>query len=94
MRSHLRQAEHGVLTTQTMVMRLFSGMHATTRLTACLRWCELLETRGHDRIQFLVLTSVRHHFVGVRAYELALETMEMRRFVLTGAYNKDNITKN
>lgn len=83
-RSHLRQAEHGVLTAQTVVMRLFSGVHATARLTAGLGRCELLETRGHDRVQFLVLAPVRHHFVGVRAHELALQTVKMRRFVLSG----------
>jgi hypothetical protein len=31
-----------------------------------------------------VLAPVRHHFVGVGAHELALETVEVRRLVLAG----------
>lgn len=82
---HLRQTQHGVLTAQAVVVRLFARVHATARLAARLGRRELLETRGHDGVQFLVLAPVRHHLVGVRAHELALQTVEMRRFVLTSA---------
>jgi len=82
---HLRQTEHGVLTAQTVVVGLFARVHATARLAARLGGRELLEARGHDRVQFLMLAPVRHHLVGVRAHELALETVEVRRLVLAGA---------
>lgn len=83
-RRHLGQPEHGVLTAQTVIVRLFARVHATARLSASLCGRELLEARGHDRVQLLVLPPVRHHFVGVRAHELALETVEVRRLVLAG----------
>lgn len=83
-RRHLGQPEHGVLAAETVVVGLFAGVHATAGLAARLCRRELLEARGHDRVQFLVLAPVRHHFVGVRAHELALQTMEMRRLVLAG----------
>lgn len=69
-----------------MVVRLFSGVHATARLPARLGWREFLESRGHDRIQLLVLAPVGHHLVSVRAHKFALQTMEVRRLVLTGTY--------
>jgi len=71
-RGHLGQAEHGVLAAQAVVVRLLARVHAPARLAARLRRRELLEARGHDRVQLLVLASVRHHLVGVRAHELAL----------------------
>jgi len=81
---HLGQAEHGVLAAQAVVVRLLARVHATAGLAARLRRGELLEPGGHDRVEFLVLAPVRHHFVGVGAHELALETVEVRRLVLAG----------
>lgn len=62
-------------------MRLFAGMlalHPAARLTRC----ELLKARRRDAVQFRVLPPVRDHLVRVRADEVALQAMKMRRFVL------------
>jgi len=83
---HLGQAEHGVLAAQAVVVRLLAGVHASTGLAACLRRGELLEASGHDGVKLLMLAPVSHHFVGVGAHELALETVEVRCLVLTGTY--------
>lgn len=81
---HLGQSQDGVLAAQAVVVRLLARVHATAWLTAGLRRRELLEARGHDGVELLVLASVSHHLVGVRAHELALETVEVRRLVLAG----------
>lgn len=93
-RRHLGQAEHRVLAAQAVIVRLLAGVHATARLAARLRRRELLEARGHDRVQLLVLAPVRHHLVGVRAHELALQTVEVRRLVLLpGACNVRTVVR-
>jgi len=91
---HLGQAEHGVLAAQAVVVCLLAGVHATTGLATRLRRSELLEARGHDGVELLVLAPVSHHFVGVGAHELALETVEVRRLVLAGTCVRRAVEKN
>lgn len=62
-------------------MRLLLVMVAALDATR-LRRRKLLEARGVDGVPLLVLPAVRHHLVGVRAHEIALEAMEVRRLVL------------
>jgi len=81
---HLGQSQDGVLAAQAVVVRLLARVHATAGLAARLRRSELLEARGHDGVELLVLAPVSHHLVGVRAHELALQTVEVRRLVLAG----------
>lgn len=83
-RCHLTQSYDCVLAVQTVVVRLLAGMDALA-LCAALRRGELLEASGHDGVKLLMLASVRDYLVGVRADKVALETVEVRRFVLSGA---------
>lgn len=83
-RCHLTQSHDCVLTVQTVVVRLLAGMDALA-LCAALGRGELLEASGHDGVKLLMLASVRDYLVGVRADKVALETVEVRRFVLSGA---------
>ena len=55
---------------------------AAARGGAVLSGGELLEARGQDGVQLLVLPSVRHHLVGVRAVVVALQAVEVARALL------------
>ena len=55
---------------------------AAARGGAVLRGGELLEARGQDGVQLLVLPPVRHHLVGVRAVVVALQAVEVARALL------------
>ena len=55
---------------------------AAARGGAVLRGGELLEARGQDGVQLLVLPPVRHHLVGVRAVVVALQAVEVARTLL------------
>lgn len=79
---HLTQTEYSVLTTEAVIVSLLTGMYTRVWLAAGLRRRVLLESGRVNRIQFVVLSTMGHHFVGVRADELTLQTVKMRRFVL------------
>lgn len=72
------------MTAETVVVRLLARVRARLRVTG-LRRGELLEAGRHDGVELLVLPPVRHHLVGVRAHELALEAVEVGGLVLHGA---------
>ena len=55
---------------------------AAARGGAVLRGGELLESRGQDGVQLLVLPPVRHHLVGVSAVVVALQAVEVARALL------------
>ena len=55
---------------------------AAARGGAVLGGGELLEARGQDGVQLLVLPPVRHHLVGVRAVVVALQAVEVARTLL------------
>lgn len=84
MRGHLRQTQHSVLTLKTVVVSLFARMLALDT-PARLTGRELLETCGGYAVQFRVLSSMSDHLVRIRADEIALQTVEVGRFVLHGA---------
>ena len=64
-----------------MVVCLFAAVLTVVGATVLTR-SELLEASCLDRIEFLVLPSVCHNFIRVRAHELALQTVEVRCLVL------------
>lgn len=53
-------------------------LHSTTRLTRR----EFLKSRSRNTVQFCMLTPMRDYLVRVRTNEVALQTMEVRCFVL------------
>lgn len=79
-RRHLRQAQHRVLALEAVVVRLLRVVVAALD-AAVLRRRVLLEAGRIDAVQLGVLPPVRHHLVGVRAHELALEAVEVRSLV-------------
>lgn len=84
MSSHLTQAKHSVLTTKAVVMGLLARVLTRIWLSTGLRRSEFFKSSRHDGIGFLMLPPMSHHFIGIRAHEVALEAMEMRCFVLAG----------
>lgn len=87
---HLGQAENGEAALEAVVVCLLVGVRAAVD-AAVLRRRELLESGGQDRVGFLVLPPVGHHFVRVRAHKVALETVEVRRFILHRTYYAPNL---
>lgn len=81
---HLGQAQDCILTLAAMVMGLFAIVSASRDWTE-LGWGVLLKSSGHDRVQLLVLPSMSHHFIGVRAMIIALQAMEMATALLSFA---------
>lgn len=81
MGGHLAEAQHRVLALEAVVVRLLLVVVAALD-AARLRRRELLEAGGVDGVALLVLPPVRHDLVGVRAHEVALEAVEVRRLVL------------
>ena len=86
---HLRESEDSVLALFAVVMRLLSVVRTSARVAELGRRV-LLEAGGHDGIQLLVLTSVGHDFVGVRAVIVALKTVEMTRALLSFTGQSDH----
>lgn len=80
-RRHLGQAENSVAALEAVVVRLLVGVRARIDATV-LRRREFLEPGGQDRVGLLVLATVGHHLVRVRANKVAFEAMKMRGFVL------------
>ncbi len=66
-------------------MRLLVRVRAAVNATV-LRRREFLESGCKDRVCFLVLATMSHHFVGIRADKITFEAMEMRGFILHRAY--------
>lgn len=87
---HLGQDENGEAALEAVVVCLLVGVRAAVD-AAVLRRRELLESGGQDRVGFLVLPPVGHHFVRVRAHKVALETVEVRRFILHRTYYAPNL---
>ena len=78
---HLSQSEHGVAALEAVVVRLLVGVRTGVDATR-LRRSEFFKSGRQDRIRLLVLASVSHHFVRVRAHKVALEAVKVRRLVL------------
>lgn len=87
--AHLCQPQHRVLTAQTVIVRLFAAMLAILD-AAHLTRSEFFETGRLDTVQFLVLATVRHHFIGVSANEFAFETVKVRGLVLGRSCKENN----
>ncbi len=73
---HLGKSQDGVLTLGAVVVGLLPIMGASPYRTK-LRGSVFFEAGGHDGVQLLVLASVGHHFVGIRAIVVAFQTMEV-----------------
>lgn len=71
MSCHLAETEYSVLTAEAVIVRLFSRMCARVWLTASLGRRVLLETGCVNRVQFLMLPSMSHYFIRIRAHEIA-----------------------
>ena len=78
---HLGEAEDCVLTLSAVVMGLLPIVTAAGRGTI-LGGSELLEARGQDGVQLLVLPPVRYHLVGIGAVVVALQAVEVARALL------------
>lgn len=87
MRRHLTEAQDRVLALKAVVMSLFLIMVASLD-TARLRRREFLEASGVDGVPLLVLPTVRHDFVGVRADKVTLQAVEVRCLVLLLTYHR------
>ena len=73
---HLGEPQDGVLTLGAVVVGLLPIVGASPYRTK-LRGSVFFEAGGHDGVQLLVLASVGHHFVGIRAIVVAFQTMEV-----------------
>jgi len=62
-------------------MGLLAAVRARLGVT-WLRWRELLEARRHDGVKLLMLATMGHYLIGVRAHEFTFEAVKVRRFVL------------
>lgn len=89
--AHLCQPQNRILTAETMVVGLFAAMLAILDATHLTR-SEFFETGRLDTVQFLVLATVRHHFVCVSANEFAFETVKVRCLVLGRTCKEKKIT--
>ena len=73
---HLGEPQDGVLTLCAVVVGLLPIVGASPYRTK-LRGRVFFKARGHDGVQLLVLASVGHHFVSIRAIVVAFQTMEV-----------------
>lgn len=73
---HLRESQDGILTLGAMVMGLLPVVGTSPYRTE-LRGRVFFEARRHDGVQLLVLATVGHHFVGVRAIVFTFQTMKV-----------------
>ena len=78
---HLGEPQDGVLTLGAVVVGLLPIVGASPYRTK-LRGRVFFKARGHDGVQLLVLASVGHHFVGIRAIVVAFQTMEVAAWLL------------
>lgn len=78
MRRHARQAKDWVRTGDTVVMRLLQLVIACF-FFAILRWRKFLKARLINSSYFLVIATMRHHFIRIRAGKCTLETVKMWR---------------
>ena len=81
-RLHLTEPEHCILALVAVVVGLLPVVGAPAAAGAVLRRRVLLEARGHDVVQLLVLPAMGHHLVGVRAGVVALEAVEVAAALL------------
>ena len=77
---HLRESENRKPAYHAVVMRL-PPVVLTPGDATLLRRRRLREPRRRDGVQLLMLPPVRHHLVRVRADEIALDAVEVRRLV-------------
>lgn len=84
---HLRQTKHRVLALQAMVVGLFTGVLALYTAARLARG-ELLEACRRYAVQLRVLAPVSDYLVGVRAHEVAFQTMEVGSLVLHRAQRR------
>lgn len=70
-RGHLCKTENRILARQTVIVRLLAAVLATRR-SAVLAGGKFLETRRLDRVQLLMLATVRNNFVRVGTNKVAL----------------------
>ena len=73
---HLGEPQDGVLTLSAVVVCLLPIVGASPYRTK-LRGRVFFKAGGHDGVQLLVLASVGHYFVGIRAIVVAFQTMEV-----------------
>ena len=73
---HLGEPQDGVLTLGAVVVGLLPIVGASPYRTK-LRGRVFFKAGGHDGVQLLVLASVGHYFVGIRAIVVAFQTMEV-----------------
>lgn len=73
---HLGEPQDGVLTLGAVVVGLLPIVGASPYRTK-LRGSVFFEAGGHNGVQLLVLASVGHYFVGIRAIVVAFQTMEV-----------------
>lgn len=93
-----RPGQHNTTASLTMIMSLFQTMNTFSRTPARLLFRVLRQettfsvgdfykTSRFNEVKLLVLPSMSHHFVGVCAYELTFQAMEMRRLVVRVDWN-------
>ena len=73
---HLRESQDGILTLGAVVVGLLPVVGTSSYRTK-LRGSVFLETRCHDGVELLVLATMSHHFVGVRAVVVTFQTMKV-----------------
>ena len=82
---HLWKSQYCILTTQTVVMCLFSRVSAWFHV-AWLRGREFFKASSHDGVKFLMLASMSHNFICISAHKVTLQTMKVWCFVLHSSY--------
>ena len=86
-RFHLWEPKNSILTFAAMVMGLFTIMTAS-RYCTVLRGSVLFEPCCHDTVEFLMLSPMCDHLVGVGAVIVALEAVEVTATLLVCTCNK------
>lgn len=66
-----------------LLIRVWAAVYATV-----LRRRKFLKSSSKDRVGFLVLATVGHHFVCICTDKVALKTMKVRRFILYRTYRQ------
>lgn len=73
---HLGQAQNGELTLAAMVVSLLAVVGAPSDRAELGRGV-LFEAGRHDGVELLVLPTMGHHFIGVRAIIVAFQAMKV-----------------
>lgn len=95
MRSQLSPTKYAAATPQAMIVRLLHAVTAFTTLSiqftsrASFIVGYLPKSGVSNVFQLTVLTSMCHHFIGVRADEITFHAMEMRRLVVVACGDKN-----